>query len=96
VQRNNQMTYVWAVKPDSTVTVQQVELGVSEGTQTEVTSGIDAGALVVMTGVDKLQEGIKVNAQLEGQGGRPPQQPGAGAGTARGPAAGRPKGKKAQ
>ncbi len=66
VQRNNQMTYVWMVKPDSTVAVQQIGIGVSEGTQTEVTSGLDPGTVVVMTGVDKLQGGTKVNAQFEG------------------------------
>ena len=43
VQRNNQMTYVWMVKPDSTVTVQKIEIGVSEGSETEVTSGLAAG-----------------------------------------------------
>jgi multidrug efflux system membrane fusion protein len=66
VQRNNQMTYVWLVKPDSSVTVQQIGTGVSEGIQTEVTSGLQPGDVAVMTGVDKLQEGTKVNAQFEG------------------------------
>lgn len=65
IQRNSQQTYVWVVKPDSTVTVRQVSLGTSEGDQTEVTSGLNSGETVVMTGVDRLQEGSKVNAQIE-------------------------------
>jgi multidrug efflux system membrane fusion protein len=65
VQRNDKMTYVWLVKPDSTVTVKQIATGVSEGAETEVRSGLDAGSVVVITGVDKLQEGSKVNAQFE-------------------------------
>jgi membrane fusion protein, multidrug efflux system len=66
IQRNNQQTYVWLVKPDSTVTVRQIKLGTTEGDQSEVTSGLEPGDTVVMTGVDRLQEGSKVNAQIEG------------------------------
>jgi multidrug efflux system membrane fusion protein len=66
VQRNSQMTYVYVVKPDSTVTVRQVSLGTTEGDQSEVTSGLSPGDIVVMTGVDKLQEGSKVSAHMEG------------------------------
>jgi membrane fusion protein, multidrug efflux system len=64
VQRNSQATYVYVVKPDSTVTVRQITLGTTEGDDSEVTSGLTPGEVVVMTGVDKLQEGSKVNAQL--------------------------------
>jgi multidrug efflux system membrane fusion protein len=66
IQRNNQQTYVWFVKPDSTVTVRQIKLGTTEGDQSEVTTGLEPGDTVVMTGVDRLQEGSKVNAQIEG------------------------------
>jgi membrane fusion protein, multidrug efflux system len=66
VQRNNQQTYVWFVKPDSSVTVRQIKLGTTEGDQSEVASGLDPGDTVVMTGVDRLQEGSKVTAQIEG------------------------------
>ncbi len=64
IQRNSQATYVYVVKPDSTVTVRQVTLGTTEGNDSEITSGMTPGEVVVMTGVDKLQEGTKVNAQL--------------------------------
>ncbi len=72
VERNGQATYVWLVKPDSTVTVRPITIGVSEGTDTEVTSGLDPGAVVVMTGIDKLQEGVKVHVQMDGAS-KPPQ-----------------------
>jgi multidrug efflux system membrane fusion protein len=44
--------------------VRQVTLGTTEGNDSEITSGMTPGEVVVMTGVDKLQEGTKVNAQL--------------------------------
>ena len=68
VQRNSQSTYVYVVKPDQTVTVRQVKLGVTEGDQTEIASGLNPGEVVVTDGVDKLQEGSKVNPA--GAGGR--------------------------
>ena len=64
VQRNSQATYVYVVKADSTVTVRPIALGTTEGDDSEVTSGLLPGEVVVMTGVDKLQEGSKVNAQI--------------------------------
>ena len=66
VQRNSSSTYVYVVKPDSTVTVRQVKTGTSDDTNTEITSGIVGGDVVVLTGVDKLVEGSKVNVHMEG------------------------------
>jgi multidrug efflux system membrane fusion protein len=62
VQRNSQATYVWLVKPDQTVTVRNVTVGTTEGDVTEITSGLAAGDVLVIDGVDKLQEGGKVSA----------------------------------
>ncbi len=70
VQRNSNATYVYVVKADSTVTVRPITIGTTEGDDSEVTMGLMAGEVVVMTGVDKLQEGSKVNAQIPGQGGK--------------------------
>jgi membrane fusion protein, multidrug efflux system len=61
VQRNSQATYVYVVKADSKVTVRPIVIGTTEGDDSEVTSGLAPGEVVVMTGVDKLQEGSKVN-----------------------------------
>jgi membrane fusion protein, multidrug efflux system len=67
VQLNGENKYAYVVKPDSTVTIRQVQTGVSEGDQTEITSGLQSGDEVVMTGVDKLQEGTQVNAVVPGE-----------------------------
>ncbi len=64
VQRNSQATYVYVVKADSTVTVRPITIGTTEGDDSEVVTGLTPGEVVVMTGVDKLQEGSKVNAQI--------------------------------
>lgn len=66
VQRNSSNTYVYVVKPDSTVTVRQVRVGTSDDNNTEITSGVTEGEVVVLTGVDKLQEGSKVAVHMEG------------------------------
>jgi multidrug efflux system membrane fusion protein len=63
VQRNSQRTYVFLVKPDSSVTVRTITIGTTEGDESEVTSGLAPGDEVVMTGVDRLQEGTKVRFQ---------------------------------
>jgi multidrug efflux system membrane fusion protein len=64
IQRNSQATYVYVVKTDSTVTVRPITIGTTEGNDSEVTSGLVPGEVLVMTGVDKLQEGSKVKAQI--------------------------------
>jgi multidrug efflux system membrane fusion protein len=64
IQRNSQSTYVFLVKPDQTVTIRQVVLGTTDGDSTEVQRGLEPGDVVVMTGVDKLQEGSKVQVHM--------------------------------
>jgi len=70
IQRTTSTVYVWLVRPDSTVTVREITVGTTEGDQSEITSGLDAGDTVIMTGVDKLNEGSKVNVSGGGEGGR--------------------------
>lgn len=67
IQRNSNATYVYLVQPNSTVTVRNIQVGTSEGDDTEITSGLTAGDVAVMTGADKLQEGSKVNLQVLGE-----------------------------
>jgi multidrug efflux system membrane fusion protein len=67
IQRNAQSTYVFLVKPDQTVTVRQISLSTTDGENTQVTSGLQPGDVVVMTGVDKLQEGSKVTVHMDGE-----------------------------
>ncbi len=65
VQRNSNSTYAYVVKPDSTVTVRQIKTGTSDDNNTEITSGINQGDVVVLTGVDKLIEGSKVTVHMD-------------------------------
>ena len=63
VQRTSSTPYVWLVNPDNTVTEEQITVGTTEADETEVTSGLAAGDVVVMTGVDKLNDGTKVKIE---------------------------------
>jgi multidrug efflux system membrane fusion protein len=67
IQRNSQSTYVWLIKPDQTVTVRQITVGVTEGDQTEIKTGLAAGDALVTVGVDRLLEGSRVNPQIPGE-----------------------------
>ena len=67
IQRNTTDTFVYLIQPDSTVTVRKISVGTTEGDQSEITSGLNPGDKVVMTGVDKLEEGTKVAATMNTQ-----------------------------
>jgi multidrug efflux system membrane fusion protein len=70
IQRNAQTTYVYVVKQDQTVDIRNVTVGTTDGNNSEVTSGLSPGEVVVMTGVDKLQQGSKVQVHMsEGDSG---------------------------
>jgi membrane fusion protein, multidrug efflux system len=79
VQRNTSMTYVFLVQPNNKVTVRAINLGTTEGDDSEVTSGLAPGDVVVMTGVDKLQEGTQVVAHFPGETGGAAGRAGSGA-----------------
>lgn len=65
IQRNGAGAYVFVVNTDSTVSIRNIELGATNGDETEVMKGLQPGDEVVLTGVDKLAEGTKVAAQLD-------------------------------
>jgi multidrug efflux system membrane fusion protein len=52
--------FVYLVKPDSTVAVQQVKLGVADADKTQILSGISLGDKVVTDGADRLRDGATV------------------------------------
>ena len=64
VQRNPQGTFVYVVRPDNTVEVRTVAVGAPQGDVIALDSGVTAGELVVTDGLDKLQAGTKVIAQM--------------------------------
>jgi multidrug efflux system membrane fusion protein len=60
IQRGAPGTFVYAVGPDSTVSVKPVKLGVSQGERQAILSGIEPGDTIVTDGVDRLRDGAKV------------------------------------
>jgi multidrug efflux system membrane fusion protein len=73
IQRGAPGTFVYAVNPDSTVSVKPVKLGVAQGERQAILSGIDVGDTIVTDGVDRLRDGAKVILP-----GAQPPAPGAG------------------
>ena len=73
IQRSPQSTYVYVVKPDSTVELRTVDLQLTEGDDTSVKKGLAAGEVVVVDGTDKLQPGTLV--VLAKSGGAPQRNP---------------------
>lgn len=68
VQRGPNGTFVYVVQDDDTVTVHDVKVGLTEGTNVSIDSGVNAGDKVVVDGAEKLTEGTKVRL-------RPPHTP---------------------
>lgn len=64
IQRSPQSTFVYAVKDGGTVENRKVVLGPSEGDEVSIESGLSAGDVVVIEGVDRLQQGSKVTARM--------------------------------
>jgi multidrug efflux system membrane fusion protein len=60
VQQGPTGTLVYVVGPDSTVEVRPVTVGPTEADETTIASGLSPGDVVVVDGVDKLQQGTKV------------------------------------
>ena len=63
LQRSQQGSFVYVVKPDQTVEMRSVTVGATQGEVIAIDKGLAAGDLVVTDGVDKLQQGSHVNAQ---------------------------------
>ena len=61
LQRSPQGSYLYVVKPDSTVELRPVEVKYTEGDQTAISKGVAAGEVVVTDGIEKLRPGAKVN-----------------------------------
>ena len=60
VQQSPQGTFVYVVKPDSSVDFRQVEVLVTDGEVTALKKGVAGGERVVINGLDKLRPGSKV------------------------------------
>jgi len=68
VQSGSQGKFVYLVKPDSTVQVQVVTPGITEGNDTSIDQGLQVNDAVVVDGAEKLQPGTKVKVRTPGRG----------------------------
>jgi len=64
IQRNSTATFIYLVQADSTVVIRNVQIGTTEGGMAEITSGVQSGDVVVLSGADKLEQGTRVSAQI--------------------------------
>ncbi len=66
VQHGSQGTFAYVVKPDKTVEVRNIKVGVTEGNLASIETGLRPGELVVTDGQDKLQPGSRVEVRQGG------------------------------
>jgi multidrug efflux system membrane fusion protein len=64
LQRSPQSTYVYVVANDKTVKMRNIVATLTEGDNVAVDSGLAAGEVVVIDGLDKLQDGTRVQTTV--------------------------------
>jgi multidrug efflux system membrane fusion protein len=62
--------YVYLANKDGTVSVHKVTLGPSDGVNTVITNGLEAGDTVVVDGTDRLSDGAKIRVAGSAPAGR--------------------------
>jgi multidrug efflux system membrane fusion protein len=73
IQMNQEGSYVWVVKPDSTVEMRAVTVARQLGSEMVIEGDLKPGERVVTEGQLRLEEGTKV--EVTGQGATEPQSP---------------------
>lgn len=72
LQRGAQGLFVYVVNEDQTVSLRPVKTGVTEGTRIEIVTGVKPRERVVIDGMDRLRDGMRVeiaDRELAGKGG---------------------------
>jgi membrane fusion protein, multidrug efflux system len=64
IQRGAPGTFVYVVKANQTVAVQNVKLGPTDGQRIAILSGLQPGEAVVFDGADRLRDGANVNVTV--------------------------------
>jgi multidrug efflux system membrane fusion protein len=64
IQHSPNATFVYVVKKDQTVAVREIAAGIVEGDEALVEKGLEAGEVVAIDGLDKLEQGTKVAARM--------------------------------
>jgi multidrug efflux system membrane fusion protein len=78
IQRGPQGTYVYAADTDNTAKIRIVTIAQTTGDSVGLSAGLNSGDRVVIDGLDKLQDGTKINpspstgANAAGRGSAPP------------------------
>jgi len=67
IQRGSQGTFLYVVKEDQTAELRPVTIKTTEGNDVALASGVEAGEMVVLEGMDKIQDGARVDVQTPGQ-----------------------------
>jgi len=63
IQRSPKGAFVYVVKADQTVAMRPVTIGVSQGDEASIGTGLVPGELVVTDGVERLRDGARVDLQ---------------------------------
>jgi multidrug efflux system membrane fusion protein len=66
IQHSPRSAYVYIVKADNSVEARNVEVKLTEGDQSAISTGLTSGETVVIDGIDKLQPGTKVSLREPG------------------------------
>jgi multidrug efflux system membrane fusion protein len=69
IQRGSQGTFVYVVTQDQTAALRPVTIKSTEGNDVALASGVEPGEMVVLEGMDKVQDGARVDVQVPGQTG---------------------------
>jgi multidrug efflux system membrane fusion protein len=67
IQRGSQGTFLYVVKENQTAELRQVTIKTTEGNDVALASGVEAGEMIVLEGMDKIQDGARVDVQTPGQ-----------------------------
>src|SRR5262249_2323548 len=67
IQRGSQGTFVYVVTENQTAELRMVTIKTSEGNDVAIDSGLKPGENVVLEGMDKVQDGARVDVQTPGQ-----------------------------
>jgi multidrug efflux system membrane fusion protein len=69
VQRGSQGTFVYVVRDNQTAELRPVTIQTTEGNDVSIASGLQAGETVILEGMDKVQDGARVDVQTPGSNG---------------------------
>lgn len=67
IQRGSQGTFLYVVKENQTAELRVVNIRNTEGNDVALSSGVEPGDQVILEGMDKVQDGGKVDVQVSGQ-----------------------------